>query len=96
MAVNPCHFGLCPICMLSGAYQVRNIKGRTVINKKLLENAGQVFNFCTCSFFVVIVSLQLASQAIENIRTVHSLGVETSFSLQYNLTLKEPFKQVIY
>ena len=48
--------GCVPLIFLSGAYQSRHVRGRSAINKKLLEGAGKVC-VCVCVCAYVCMSI---------------------------------------
>ena len=58
--------GCVPLIFLSGAYQSRHIRGRSAINKKLLEGAGKVCVFvcvcvCVCVYVFVCVCMYVCT-----------------------------------
>ncbi len=96
-----------PIMAVAGAIQMKLLAGHALKDKKELEQAGKVNIFAytlmqkklyqlskTFPFLQCIFPIQIATEAIENIRTVVSLTRESKFETLYEENLVVPYKYV--
>lgn len=92
-----------PILAVAGAAEVRLLTGHAAEDKKELEKAGKVFvsgggdlrlfnAFVPSRLFPTGFLLQIATEAIENIRTVVSLTREPTFEVLYKENISGPHK----
>lgn len=93
-----------PIMAVAGAIQMKLLAGHALKDRKELEQAGKVSIYAytlmqynlnslpcpQCIFF----PFQIATEAIENIRTVVSLTRESKFESLYEENLVVPYKYV--